>query len=502
MKMIKRFFALTSALVLVASLVIVPVHAEDSLATTGEGWIMPSNGGATAVTPAGIVSISTDFASMLINEIGGGIRDDISSAARWFYSKINEDYCAETENHRHSFVKQHTMVDGIAKNYYVCESCGKSAGEVYDDAYDSYVDDMPLTGIDSEGGFIWYPSFSDLCSDYFLVTSNSSDTVVYKYESGAFEDHIDGTLSFDKIGERSYYVELKEANTGRNWFLINNALAFPYSGNYTRLETSAFSGQFLSYNDEVSESVAFNYTLNSSSYIAGGKSWFSHSYKESDGDFTKDYYGFRGTVSMPVFRVIPDNAPDSTLYTPDTRPGTITGKYLVQNGDAYEDSSTTIINEDDNSIYNPVTNTTTNYDSWSYDYSTRTYTMTDNTNNSVSTVTYGDENITINEGGNTYNVYYGTVINNNDGGDDGGNGGNNSGSGGELIEVPNIDQNQLVQFWNGIKGLFVQLPQMFGDVTEFLRDGWAYVPDEVMTLIEFGLGMVVTVGMINWIFKR
>ena len=162
MKMIKRFVALTSALVLVASLVIVPVHAEDSLATTGEGWIMPSNGGATAVTPAGIVSISTDFASMLINEIGGGIRDDISSAARWFYSKINEDYCAETENHRHSFVKQHTMVDGIAKNYYVCESCGKSAGEVYDDAYDSYVDDMPVNGIDSTGGFYWKPTAGDI----------------------------------------------------------------------------------------------------------------------------------------------------------------------------------------------------------------------------------------------------------------------------------------------------------------------------------------------------
>ena len=198
---------------------------------------------------------------------------------------------------------------------------------------------------------------------------------------------------------------------------------------------------------------------------------------------------------MPVYRVtLLDDTEIAPLYTPDTRPGTITGKYLVQNGDAYEDSSTTIINEDDNSIYNPVTNTTTNYDSWSYDYSTRTYTMTDNTNNSVSTVTYGDENITINEGGNTYNVYYGTVINNN-GGDDSGNGGNNGG-GTDLVFPSNTGIDTLGE---RLKVYFQRLPEMMGDINNFLSDAFPYIPQDLLYLIEFSLTISLFMAIIKMI---
>ena len=241
-----------------------------------------------------------------------------------------------------------------------------------------------------------------------------------------------------------------------------------------------------------------------------------------------------GVFYFPCFIVRPDENIDSTLYTPDTRPGTFTGKYLVQNGDAYEDSSTTIINEDDNSIYNPVTNTTTNYDSWSYDYSTRTYTMTDNTNNSVSTVTYGDENITINEGGNTYNVYYGTVINNNGGGDDSGNGGNNgggsdSGSSGDtgiiaklgemlgtlvsgllggvtafvsavfdgLISLANVISDKFGQVVSAVLSWFAQIPELFAGFSAFLVAVFPFLPSDVMLLLTFGLAAVVFIAIIK-----
>ena len=65
-----------------------------------------------------------------------------------------------------------------------------------------------------------------------------------------------------------------------------------------------------------------------------------------------------------------------------------------------------IVNEDNGTVYNPITGDTTTYDEWNYDYSDRSYHFTDTSTGDTSTVTYGDENITINEGGNTYNIYY------------------------------------------------------------------------------------------------
>lgn len=52
-----------------------------------------------------------------------------------------------------------------------------------------------------------------------------------------------------------------------------------------------------------------------------------------------------------------------------------------------------------------MTDTTSNIDSWSYDYSDRSYTLTLDSGDNV-TVTYGDENITINEGSSSYTIYY------------------------------------------------------------------------------------------------
>ena len=241
--------------------------------------------------------------------------------------------------------------------------------------------------------------------------------------------------------------------------------------------------------------------------------------------------------------------------------------------------SQTIVNETDNSVYNPVTNTTSTVNNWQYDYSTRTYDLTLDSGDKMS-VTYGDEYVTIQEGDTVYNVYYiiqqeetspsvpdghkhnytatttreptcttkgittytceecgntyqentaalghdwvikeqvptvygetgevetsgytiyectrchetykstdGTVP--------------DSGGGGELA-VPDMT-GELGSYWERVKGFFIALPEMFGDLTEFLHEGWSYVPDEVMTLIEFGLSMVVLVGTINWIFKR
>lgn len=96
-------------------------------------------------------------------------------------------------------------------------------------------------------------------------------------------------------------------------------------------------------------------------------------------------------------------------YNINTRPTSITGGNYGIVGDngqivKVEDNST-IVNETNNTYYNPATGTTSPIIDWSYDYSDRSYTVTTESGDTV-TITYGDENITIKEGDTIYNVYY------------------------------------------------------------------------------------------------
>ena len=96
-------------------------------------------------------------------------------------------------------------------------------------------------------------------------------------------------------------------------------------------------------------------------------------------------------------------------YTTTTRPTGITGGNYGIVGDNGQITTvvdnSTIINETNNTYYNPATGQKEKITSWTYDYSDRSYHITLESGDTV-TVTYGDQNITINQGGNTYNIYY------------------------------------------------------------------------------------------------
>ena len=90
-----------------------------------------------------------------------------------------------------------------------------------------------------------------------------------------------------------------------------------------------------------------------------------------------------------------------------SRPTSITGDYGIigDNGQITKVDNTTIVNETNNTYTNPSTGTTSTITDWTYDYSDRSYNLTLDTGDTV-TVTYGDENVTIQEGNTVYNVYY------------------------------------------------------------------------------------------------
>ena len=124
-------------------------------------------------------------------------------------------------------------------------------------------------------------------------------------------------------------------------------------------------------------------------------------------------------VRNPIYKITPfDSISSDPLYNIDGRATTFTGDLGIMgdNGQLTKVEGNQIFNETTNSYYNPVTSTTTNVTDWYYDYSDRSYHLTTEEGDTI-TVTYGDENITINEGDQTYNVYY--VITNEGGGEGG-----------------------------------------------------------------------------------
>lgn len=201
------------------------------------------------------------------------------------------------------------------------------------------------------------------------------------------------------------------------------------------------------------------------------------------------------------------------VYTVDNDDNSTTS-YLTNN-------STSFVDERNMTYYNPVTNTTTDMSGWKYDYSTYTYNVT-TTEGDTYTITYGDEYVTVNEGD---TIYYYNYYNNPDStsGDSGNSGGiGNDSSGidgnsdsagiwGKLGELFGSIGNGIGAFITGVFGklldgliaaldgigerigsvgesigsIFERIPSLFGDFLALLGAVFAFLPSEMVTLMEF-----------------
>lgn len=117
-----------------------------------------------------------------------------------------------------------------------------------------------------------------------------------------------------------------------------------------------------------------------------------------------------GIVYFPIYEIIPDSTIDITsgdTYNINSRPTSITGDYGIigDNGQIIKVEGDKVVNETNNTYYNPSTGETTAITDWSYNYEDRSYSVTTEAGDTV-TITYGDENVVIKEGDTTYNIYY------------------------------------------------------------------------------------------------
>lgn len=309
--------------------------------------------------------------------------DKLRGYGNFIWNLIDDDVCSHAPQFggSHSFVPRRTQVNGQIGVYYVCEYCGRAAGEVLEDAYDEYVETLPGKTVNSDGSFVWVVPV-----DAFPATVSFyvSDTEPFgglrldgtRLQTSAYGDNV---VAYAVPGSQ---IVLSATHNGRSLSCRFYDLSFvvPFDATYELL-----SGGFLA--------PPCRFAASGTSFNLG-----------------KSNAGTPLNLAWPVLRVTPLEVPSGFSGEARVSGGNVsesgTASYgYVQDGQLYQSTVGTIYNETTNIYQNPVTGETGTVTNWTYDYSDRSYTLTTDEGDTV-TVTYGDTNVTINEGGTTYNVYY------------------------------------------------------------------------------------------------
>lgn len=391
-KCFKRILSLFAVFAMVISLCAIPAYAEYQ-SSTSSYW-------------SRIVRALTDTAGNvpLINTILPQIVSDASAPV-----------CGESSDQLHhadSYLKSGEDSSGNPYVVCLCKHCGqefKAYASDLDTAYKKYVQTLPASGYTSDGGLIWYPTVSDCTSfEYYYSDGYTSKQTFEEFPYTYYVSSSDSV--FTASNSRSINLRRLPSSSKTSFSLRRIGFIFniraPLTGSYSQ-ETSFFSsysalalsGERLSESKDYSKEVFLHYSVGDSFFCGS-----SSIYRFSDVSVTV----LNARFDLPVYKIIPDTAITPSPgedYSAETRPGSLVGLYGDVNGSAFSDNEITLVDETGKTIYNPVTGETYNFKDWTYDYSTRTYTITTDNSQTV-TVNYGDEYVTIKEGDTIYNVYY------------------------------------------------------------------------------------------------
>lgn len=164
----------------------------------------------------------------------------------------------------------------------------------------------------------------------------------------------------------------------------------------------SYHAQFYCY-EKASSASSFPSSMAFSANYDGGLSFAFPGYDTLD-----DFYIYTPSVTSSDISFSTEyltHGPSGT--TGSSRPGSIAGNWGVMGDDSTVNNigNQVIVNEDSKTWYNPETGQNEPMESWTYDYATRTYNIVTGDGQTV-TVAYGNENLTINKGDVTYNIYY------------------------------------------------------------------------------------------------
>ena len=324
----------------------------------------------------------------------------LDNAIKYVNSKLSKNLCAKSSDGLHwadYLSDEHGTDDHGIYRMAICKYCEKSFkvyGQDMKNAYDDYVKELPGTAVNKDGYFI------PLVVESVDTSKFTGDS--YMIVSGEGTNKISFTASSAPgMSTRFYFASCTAPVAGDYAFCFDPGstqslrICFPLTktGNYR------FAGVY--YILPGMDMYPINYSYSPYISKAAGSAICS------DGDYFYIKSGSERSASLAFYlyckpAVLPDFVTDTT-----SRPSNITGNYGIigDNGTISNITNNTIVNETNNTFTNPSTGETYEITNWSYDYSDRSYNLTLSTGDTV-TVTYGDENITINQGDTIYNVYY------------------------------------------------------------------------------------------------
>lgn len=319
--------------------------------------------------------------------------------SKFLIGHLADSACSESPDSRHHGSLKTYAQNSDGSYTAICNYCSADF-PVYDAdlsaAYDNYVETLPAQGYMSSGGFIWYPTVSDISHLWPDLINNAFD-----------KDTLDSS-------SRSFSISLRtERLNGQQQFYYS----VPFNGTYKLHDSLVLGYRYLS-DDGIVSGVMPPRGDTKSVYKSSGQTVADQAvYPGYNPYFPSKDSLVVYSYTLSSFEVIPETAILADTYNINTRPTSITGGNYGIVGDNGQitkvENNSTIINETNNTFYNPATGTTVPIVNWSYDYSDRSYKVTLESGDTA-TITYGDENITISqitttEGDtitNNYTIYY------------------------------------------------------------------------------------------------
>lgn len=423
----------------------------------------------------------------------------------------------------------------------------------YEQAVSKMENDTGSAAINSAGSVLVYVPFS-----YYLhggkITGNKNMICFNGYGTPGIEEQDisiwTGHTSFTKNYQNLQLYWNDNGTYSNSYFYIIYELNAPIYGIYKRLPSTDYTGYSVSstgvIKDHTNQMSGLSNIGSNTTYI---ESKTIHAEFQISNIVTADRYASFVLPRYLMYECIPlagavKERINNYINYAENRVGSIIANYGYVNGDGQQiiSDNVQIVNEGNKSYYNPVTNTTTNYNDWTYDYSSRTYTLTTNSGNT--TITYGDEYMTIQEGDTVYNIQYityqksgdessssssgsgsGSSSSSSSGSSSGGSGSNDDDGGvlgalgdvlGALIKgigalitpvfgaivdflVSIVDKvlEGLGAFSNLLLQMLAEIPKMFTGFTDFLVAVFPFMPTEFATLIIFGLLLTIVAAVIK-----
>lgn len=318
---------------------------------------------------------------------------------------------AEDGYHHASSYRRPEASWGGLTGYYkcICDLCGaefKAYESDLQQSYDAQVAELPATLYGADGSIYVIPSFAV----YHLDASSSTWTM----QNGQTKENNSYRVSVSLPLIRLEFLTNSYHSRASCRYGVFMEYTMPFLGT-AELLYSSVGYAIIGENGVMSLSDSFG-----ANYLGGIKNYAQGSiirilFASDPFEFIRDgnYILLGNYINFYLNNLRLKLTPFGTgitagnIYSITSRPTSITGDYGIigDNGQIIKVEGDKIVNETNNTIYNPATGETHTMSDWSYNYEDRSYTVTTETGDTI-TITYGDENVTIVEGDTIYNIYY------------------------------------------------------------------------------------------------